>query len=61
MFGGKGWPARKADNLTAICEPTVQEMWDPQHLTTLWASTASYFFTYYGKLYSINESGDDPT
>jgi hypothetical protein len=21
--GGKGWPARKADNLTAICEPTV--------------------------------------
>jgi hypothetical protein len=21
--GGKGRPARKADNLTAICEPTV--------------------------------------
>jgi hypothetical protein len=21
--GGKGWPARGADNLTAICEPTV--------------------------------------
>jgi hypothetical protein len=21
--GGLGWPARKADNLTAICEPTV--------------------------------------
>jgi hypothetical protein len=21
--GGKGWPARKADNLTAICEPIV--------------------------------------
>jgi hypothetical protein len=21
--GGKGWPERKADNLTAICEPTV--------------------------------------
>jgi hypothetical protein len=21
--GGKGLPARKADNLTAICEPTV--------------------------------------
>jgi hypothetical protein len=20
---GKGWPARKADNLTAICEPNV--------------------------------------
>jgi hypothetical protein len=22
-WGGKGRPARKADNLTAICEPTV--------------------------------------
>jgi hypothetical protein len=21
--GGKGWPVHKADNLTAICEPTV--------------------------------------
>jgi hypothetical protein len=21
--GGKGWPARGADNLTAICEPIV--------------------------------------
>jgi hypothetical protein len=21
--GGKGWPTRKADNLTAICEPIV--------------------------------------
>jgi hypothetical protein len=21
--GGKGWPASKADNFTAICEPTV--------------------------------------
>jgi hypothetical protein len=20
---GKGWPARKADNLTAICEPII--------------------------------------
>jgi hypothetical protein len=23
LSGGKGRPARKADNLTAICEPTV--------------------------------------
>jgi hypothetical protein len=23
ISGGKGRPARKADNLTAICEPTV--------------------------------------
>jgi hypothetical protein len=22
-WGGKGWPAHKADNLTAICEPIV--------------------------------------
>jgi hypothetical protein len=21
--GGKGWPARKVDNLTAICKPNV--------------------------------------
>jgi hypothetical protein len=42
MFGGGGTgrPASKADNLTAICEPIVQKMWEPRHLTTLWASTA---------------------
>jgi hypothetical protein len=28
-------PARKTDNLSAICEPIVYAMWDPQHLTTL--------------------------
>jgi hypothetical protein len=28
-------PVRRADNLAAICEPTVSTMWDPQHLTTL--------------------------
>jgi hypothetical protein len=27
--GGKGRPARKADNLTAICEPIVYEIWEP--------------------------------
>jgi hypothetical protein len=45
--GGNGWPARKAD-LTAICEPTVYNMWRPLLLTTLWASTACYRtrFTY---------------
>jgi hypothetical protein len=37
-----GLPARKADNLTAICEPTVWSMWEPRRLTTLWASTACY-------------------
>jgi hypothetical protein len=44
--GGKGRPARKADNLAAICEPTVNKMWEPQHLTTLWASTVSYRDTF---------------
>jgi hypothetical protein len=24
--GSKGWPAREADNLNAICEPIVQKM-----------------------------------
>jgi hypothetical protein len=38
--GGKGRPARKADNLTTICEPIVYKMLEPQHLTTLRASTA---------------------
>jgi hypothetical protein len=37
-----GWLACKADNLTAICEPTVWKMWEPQHLTTRWAFTAWY-------------------
>jgi hypothetical protein len=32
--GGKGWPVRKADDLNAICVPTVYEMWEPRLLTT---------------------------
>jgi hypothetical protein len=40
--GGKGRPARKADNLTAIFEPVVYIMWEPRGLTTLWASTVCY-------------------
>jgi hypothetical protein len=49
ILGGKGRPARKADNLTAICEPIVWILWDPQRPTTLWASMASYGnrFTFY--------------
>jgi hypothetical protein len=42
IHGGKGRPARKADNLTAFCEPIVYKMWEPRRLTTLWASTACY-------------------
>jgi hypothetical protein len=40
--GGKGRPARKADNLTAICDPIVWKMWEPRRLTILWAFTACY-------------------
>jgi hypothetical protein len=40
--GGKVRPARKADNLSAICEPIVGKMWEYRRLTNLWASTACY-------------------
>jgi hypothetical protein len=54
--GGKGRPVRKADNLTAICEPTVYKMWEPQRLKTQWTSTAcysdSFTFKCVGKLQS---------
>jgi hypothetical protein len=36
----KAQAAREADNLTAICDATVQKMWGPKRLTTLQASTA---------------------
>jgi hypothetical protein len=39
---GKGRSARKADNLTAVCEPIVYEMWEPHCVTTLWVSTTCY-------------------
>jgi hypothetical protein len=39
---GKRWLAHKVDNLTTICKPTVWKMWEPQHLTTLWASATCY-------------------
>jgi hypothetical protein len=39
---GKGPPARRADNLTAICEPIVYTMWEPRCLTSLCVSTAYY-------------------
>jgi hypothetical protein len=40
--GGKGPPARNADNLTAICEPIVWKMSEPRRLTNLWGFTAYY-------------------
>jgi hypothetical protein len=39
---GEGRPARRADNITAICEPIVYKMWEPRRLTTLRASAAFY-------------------
>jgi hypothetical protein len=44
--GDKRRPARKADNLAAIYESIVYKMWEPQHITTLWTSTASYRDTF---------------
>jgi hypothetical protein len=44
--GSKGRPVRKADNLTAICGPTVYKMWEPRRLTTLCAFTAFYRDTF---------------
>jgi hypothetical protein len=47
ILGGKGRPAREADNLTAIREPIIEKMWEPRRLTTLWAFRACYrdYFT----------------
>jgi hypothetical protein len=44
----KGWPVRRADNLTAISEPIVYKMWEFRRLTMLRTSKASYrvSFTY---------------
>jgi hypothetical protein len=42
VSGGKAQLARKTNNLTAICEPITYTLWDPQHFTTLLASTACY-------------------
>jgi hypothetical protein len=38
--GVKKRPARRADNLAAICEPNVCKLWEPQPLTTPRATTA---------------------
>jgi hypothetical protein len=42
LSGGKGRPVRKADKLTAVCDPNVYKVWEPRRLTTLWAFTACY-------------------
>jgi hypothetical protein len=50
----KGGRIVKAENLTAFCELIVQKMWEPQRLSTLWASTACYrdSFTFTFTLYT---------
>jgi hypothetical protein len=35
LSGGKGRPAREADNLAAIYVPIVWKMWEHRRLTTL--------------------------
>jgi hypothetical protein len=40
--GCKWRPARKAENLIAICELIVYKMWEPRRLKTLWATKACY-------------------
>jgi hypothetical protein len=42
LSGVKGRPARKANDLTSICEPIVWKMWEPRRLTTVWAFTPYY-------------------
>jgi hypothetical protein len=49
--GGKVQSTRKADNLTAIFDPMVYNMWEPRHLTNLWASTPCYRDSY--KVYTF--------
>jgi hypothetical protein len=44
---GQVWPAHKADNLTAICEPIAYKMWEIRRLTTLWSSMACYMDSFY--------------
>jgi hypothetical protein len=58
--GGKGRPAGGADNLTAICEPTVYKMWEPRCRKTLCAFTACYrdSFTLFLEVW---KSYDSPT
>jgi hypothetical protein len=46
ILGGEERPARRADNLTSIYEPIVYKVWEPQHLTNLWPSTACYRDTF---------------
>jgi hypothetical protein len=39
---GKVQQTHNVYNLITVSEPIVLKMWDPQHLSNIWASTASY-------------------
>jgi hypothetical protein len=51
--GGTARQARNAD-VTAICQPTVEKMWDLRRLTTLQACTA-----FYGENFNSSISGSN--
>jgi hypothetical protein len=36
----------KAENLTAICEPIVQKVWELRLLITIWVSVAYYKYRF---------------
>jgi hypothetical protein len=40
--GSRERPARKADNLTTMCDPLVSKIWERLRSTTLWDSTGCY-------------------
>jgi hypothetical protein len=39
---GEGQPMLMGNNLTAICEPIVEKMWELRHITTLLTFTDCY-------------------
>jgi hypothetical protein len=45
LLGSRAPPVRKADNITAICEPIAQTMRDPQHLCR--SPQGQFYFTCY--------------
>jgi hypothetical protein len=63
VTGSKLRLAHKADNSTTICVPIVWKMWEPQCLTTLWASTAFYtdiFTFFYVNAESVEKASSGP-
>jgi hypothetical protein len=41
FLGSRARRVRRDDNLTSICNPIIQKIWDPWWPTTIWAYTAS--------------------